>query len=175
MSTRTYDDGSVSGSLYVEDLVRRTMDRSNRSASVDYESFCRNVEILAMLLPSWKHQELDGRRSEFETTEPTYKYSMNCGFKVGTPENPKKNKHGEIISPILADETTTDYYAMYRIILSMFEDVGLLFKRRNTLRAKKKIPTAQIPRTPIFEPDVVAEAEAEDEIEDEESGDEAKS
>ena len=168
----SYDDTDpvvIRGSLFPEDLVRRQIDRCNRSASLDYEAFCRNVEILAMNLPTWKLRELDERREEFTTTETKPVFQSVCGVQVGTIEHPKLNKHGDIVSPRTEEVEETDYYMMYRIVLGMLEESGLSWKvEQEEVDGGKVSDTDESllygPPTPTFESTETGKPEESEEI-----------
>lgn len=167
------DTPSIQGTLFPEDLTRRQIDRCNRSASLDYEAFCRNVEILALNLPSSKLAELDEMKEDYTETKEVWVYKYNCGVQIGSPERPIKNRYGDLISPIRTEEEETDYYLMYRIVLRLLEEAGLSWKAEEEMIDGGEVEdetfeqwySEATPTLPKEEAEEVEEAEGEEENE----------
>lgn len=136
------------GTLSIENLVRRQIDRCNMSISAaDPSIYEGNVRALMMHLPANIYQQVLGRQDEFNDTVESYQYKETCGINIGTIKNPYVSvaNHPEwdffleipkpyrethmdeidILSPIKVEETVTDYEKLYEIILHSLEGLGL--------------------------------------------------
>lgn len=141
----------IKGSLSIEDLVRRQIDRCNMSiSSADPEVFNSNVRALMKHLPGKKYDVIMGNSTDYNTTHESYVFKNTCGHDIGTVKNPfvtvpghpeweffldipkpyRKRYKDEIsiISPVKVEETTTDYEKLYRIVLEAFESQGLTWR-----------------------------------------------
>ncbi len=155
----------IRGTLSIEDLVRRQIDRCNMSiAAADPSIFEGNVRALMKHLPINVYQVVLGRQGEFNSTVEDYHYRETCGHNIGTVKNPYVSVPGhpewdflldipkpyrethmdeiDIISPIRSEETITDYEKLYEIILQSFEGLGLTWNiEKRTVEMGRVIKT----------------------------------
>ena len=118
------DSPILKGSIFPEDLVRRQIDRCNRSAT-DESLFQRNVEILLLNIPKQKIDRVKERNNEYIETTTRLIFKKVCGIEMGTKEHPLKNVYGDIISPREEEEEIVDYNELFRVILEEIQDTGL--------------------------------------------------
>lgn len=155
----------IRGSLSIEDLVRRQIDRCNMSiAAADPSIFEGNVRALMKHLPTNKLKEVIGKQEEFNSTVEGYVFKETCGYNIGTVKNPFVSVPGhpeweffldipkpyreahmdeiDILSPIKTEETVTDYEKLYEIVLQSFEGLGLTWNiERRTVEMGRVIKT----------------------------------
>lgn len=180
----------IRGTLSIEDLVRRQIDRCNMSISAaDPSIFEGNVRALMKHLPANIYQKVLGQQEEFNSTVESYSFKETCGHNIGTVKNPYVSVPGhpewdffldipkpyretymdeiDIISPVRVEETVTDYEKLYEIILQALEGLGLTWNiERRTVEMGKVIKT-EIPNWLIDEAeqaivDVMMKGRAED-------------
>lgn len=155
----------IRGTLHIENLVSRQIDRCNMSiAAADPSIFEGNVRALMKHLPANVYQKVLGQQEEFNSTVESYSYKETCGHQIGTVKNPYVSvpNHPEwdflldipkpyretymdeidIISPIRVEETVTDYEKLYEIILQALEGLGLTWNiAQRTVEMGKVIKT----------------------------------
>lgn len=155
----------IRGTLSIENLVRRQIDRCNMSiAAADPSVFEGNVRALMKHLPANTHQEVLGKQSEFNSTVESYVFKETCGHNIGTVKNPFVSVPGhpewdflldvpkpyretrmdeiDIISPIKVEETVTDYEKLYEVVLQALEGLGLTWNiEKRTVEMGKVIKT----------------------------------
>ncbi len=164
----------IRGTLSIEDLVRRQIDRCNMSISAaDPSIFEGNVRALMKHLPANIYQKVLGQQEEFNSTVESYSFKETCGHNIGTVKNPYVSVPGHpewdffleiprpyrethmdeisIISPVRVEETVTDYEKLYEIILQALEGLGLTWNiERRTVEMGRVIKT-EIPNWLIDE------------------------
>jgi len=151
------DDAHIQGSLNIEALVFRQIERTQQSAVQDETVFAANVRLLMNLLPSNKRDEIVERADEYTSTVERYQYKYWCGVPLGTPKEPISG------SPALVTEETVDWYKMLEIILSAFEECGVTWKTESwtveTGKIKDDEPVLKVPK-PLFKKDIIEEKPA---------------
>jgi len=155
----------IRGTLSIENLVRRQIDRCNMSISAaDPSVFEGNVRALMKHLPANTYKEVLGRQSEFNSAVESYVFKETCGHNIGTVKNPFVSVPGhpewgflldipkpyrethmdeiDILSPIKVEETVTDYEKLYEVVLQALEGLGLTWNiEKRTVEMGKVIKT----------------------------------
>ena len=158
----------IRGTLSIEDLVRRQIDRCNMSISAaDPSVFEGNVRALMKHLPAETYEEVLNKQSEYNTTVESYVYKGTCGHNIGTPKNPFVSVPGhpewdflldipkpyreahmeeiDILSPIKVEAPETDYEKLYEVILQAFQGLGLTWNVENRTVEMGKVIKTGIP------------------------------
>jgi len=140
------DNIPIKGQLNVEGLVFRQIERTCVSALQDESLFASNVRLLLSTVPTHKRKEILEKTDEYTSTTETWQYKYFCGVPLGTVEHPING------SPVLTEEEIIDWHKLFEIILTVFEDCGLTWKRDSwTIEVGKEEDIKSLPPpTPVF-------------------------
>ena len=141
-----YENPKVEERFDFADLVRRQIERCLISSSDPEYMFPNAVQALEVLLPhELKDEQYQNEFELTEKTEPVLVFRAPSGTKMGSQKKPclrdrrmevRRNADGSIdwsdpniLSPILKEKTTIDWYARFEAAFNQFVRLGVAVRR----------------------------------------------